>query len=305
VHGRFLEFLPGEAMTDESGLAAPSLETLSPAAAARRMRSMGLKPNRRLSQSFLNTPHVARAMVSAAEVSSDDVVLEIGPGLGVLTRELITAARQVVCVELDTNLAATLAATLGDPPNLTVVQGDANSIDLNELVAEPYVVVASLPYHVATPILFRLAFELPRPRRIVVMLQEEVATRIVGRPGASTFLGVALSTVASARLIRRVPPGAFYPPPKVQSAIVRLDLHENPTIQIADAAAFLDFLHAGFTQPRRQLHNSLSQGLGLPSSDVKAALDALAIDSSRRPADLSLQEWTVIHSAVVARGWHS
>lgn len=277
-------------------------EARSPAAAARRLHELGLKPNRRLSQSFLCTPHIAQAMVRAAEVTADDLVLEIGPGLGVLTRELVGAAREVVSIELDRQLAQALPAALGFPPNLTVVHGDANRIDLG-LVSEPYLVVASLPYHAATPIIFRLAFDPPQPRRIVAMLQEEVAARVVGQPGAQSFLGVALGTVATARLVRRVPPGAFYPPPKVRSAIVRLDLTDEPRVAVDDLKRFLDFLHRGFTQPRRQLHNSLAQGLEIPPADVRARLESIGLDSSRRPADLSLEEWAATYGAITERGW--
>lgn len=236
-------------------------------------------------------------MARAAEVTADDVVLEIGPGLGVLTRELLSVASRVVCVELDRSLAAALPETLGSPSSLAVVQGDALTVDLGELVQEPFTVVASLPYHVASPLLFRLLFERPSPRRIVAMVQDEVADRIVGKPGSMSFMGMAFSAVATARRVRRVPPGAFFPPPKVQSAVVRLDLHAEPRLPREDLGPFVDFLRAGFGQPRRQLHNSLGQGLGLDVDLARAVLEKAGIDVKRRPADLSLEEWIGLFGA--------
>src|SRR6266508_4432906 len=142
-------------------------------------------------------------MVEAADVGQEDVVLEIGPGLGMLTRELLATARRVVAVEVDRDLARVLHGALGAPPNLEVVQADALELDLADVIAEPYLVVASLPYHIATPLIFKLVFSRPRPRRIVIMLQEEVARRIAPGAGPSTYLSVALSTASEARIVRR------------------------------------------------------------------------------------------------------
>lgn len=264
-------------------------------ATARRER---VRPKRSLSQSFLTQSSVAEAMVRAAEVSPQDTVLEIGPGLGALTRPLVRAAGTVIAIELDAPLADSLPRALDFPPNLTVVQGDALAVDLAEYVAEPYVVVASLPYHVASPILFKLLTNPPRPTRIVAMVQEEVAHRIVGRPGAMTYLGAAVATLAEARLVRRVAPGSFFPVPKVRSAVVRIDLRAAPAVPVASVGSFLAFLRAGFAQPRKQLHNSLGQGLGVSGDRVQMAARALGIDSRRRPGDLSIEEWAALHDAV-------
>ncbi len=243
-------------------------------------------------------------MVVAAEVGAGDLVLEIGPGLGILTRELVSAAGHVVCIELDAALAAALPSSLGSPANLRVVAADAKTVDLSELLgAVPYSVVASLPYHVATPVIFRLAFEAPHPKRMVVMLQEEVARRIVAKPGAMTYLAAALGTVAEARIVRRVPPGSFHPVPKVQSAILRLDLLARPSVDVDSPARFVRFLRVGFTQPRRQVHNSLSLGLEREAGDVRALLEKAGIDSARRPADMTLEEWAAIYRGADQAGW--
>jgi 16S rRNA (adenine1518-N6/adenine1519-N6)-dimethyltransferase len=162
---------------------------LTPAAPGRLLRSLEARPNRRLSQSFLRDLTVAQAMVRAGGLDPSSTVLEIGPGLGVLTRLLVEAAGQVVAVEVDRRLAAALPVSLGAPANLTIVEGDALGMDLAGIVAEPYRVVASLPYHIATPVLFKLVFQPPRPERIVAMVQLEVAERIVPQLGTMTYLG--------------------------------------------------------------------------------------------------------------------
>ena len=234
-------------------------------------------------------------MVIAAEVGPTDTVLEIGPGLGALTRPLAGAAGRVVAIELDSTLADRLPADLGFPANLTVVPADALRVDLEQHVTEPYLVVASLPYHVASPILFKLLTEPPRPTRIVAMVQEEVARRIVGRPGAMTYLGSAVATLAEARLVRRVAPGSFFPVPKVRSAIVRLDLRPEPAVQVDSVTAFLAFLRAGFKQPRKQLHNSLGQGLGVAPERIQVAAEAIGLDPRKRPGELELDTWAALY----------
>jgi len=262
------------------------------------LRDLDKRADRRLSQSFLTQPTIAQAMVGAAEIAPTNAVLEIGPGLGIVTQALVRTGARVVCIELDRALADTLPSRLGSPPNLTVVQADALTVDHGGLIGEPYVIVASLPYHIASPLLFKFLFTSPRPRRIVAMVQQEVANRMVARPGAMTFLSAAVSTVAEARIVRRVAPGSFFPVPKVWSAVVRLDLYSRPTVEVESVEAFVEFLRAGFTQPRKQLHNSLAQGLGVPAPAVQAAAGTAGIDPRRRPSDLALREWAALYASL-------
>jgi 16S rRNA (adenine1518-N6/adenine1519-N6)-dimethyltransferase len=236
-------------------------------------------------------------MVRAAEVDSNDTVLEIGPGLGVLTRPLVRDAGRVVSIELDRSLAEGLPGAVGTPANLTVIHGDALSTDLRELVTEPYKVVASLPYHVASPILFKLVFEPPTPARIVVMLQLEVAERLAPRDGAHTFLGTAFSLVAEANLVRKVAAGSFFPAPKVQSAIVRFDLRPTPVVPVGDVRGLVDFVRAGFAQPRKQLHNSLARGLGIEASAAQVLILEAGVRPMARPSELELTDWTGLYGA--------
>jgi 16S rRNA (adenine1518-N6/adenine1519-N6)-dimethyltransferase len=268
---------------------------------ARSLDRLGRRARRRLSQNFLTSPSVAAAIVHAAELEPQDSVLEIGPGLGILTQHLISAAARVVAVELDPDLAAELPARLGKPRNLEVVHGDALAVDISGLFETPFVVVANLPYHVASPILFRLLFEPPHPLRIVAMLQEEVAERIVSQPGQMTFLGAAVATVAQARIVRRVLPGSFFPAPKVRSAVVRLDRRAVPLVPLALHSSFISFLRAGFSQPRRQLRNALAIGLGSGAAEVAAILAGGHVDSTRRPGELSLKEWAAMYEVFRSR----
>ena len=265
------------------------------------LRDLDLRPDKRLSQSFLCEPAVARAMVHAALLSPDTSVLEIGPGLGMVTREIVRAAGSVVAVEVDRDLAGALHAALGTPPNLTVVEADALSVDLKQHVAEPFVAVASLPYHIATALLFRLLFVRPRPHRSVVMVQEEVARRLVANSAPANYLGIAVATVAEATIVRRVSPGCFFPMPKVRSALVRLDLLARPRMELDVAAPFLSFLRAGFAQPRKQLHNSLAQGLAVPTADVLAVLERASLDPRSRPGDLNVGDWVALHEIWTSR----
>jgi 16S rRNA (adenine1518-N6/adenine1519-N6)-dimethyltransferase len=265
-----------------------SIEPETPAAA---LRDLGVRPSKRLSQSFLRSPAVADVMVRSAGLAPTSTVLEIGPGLGILTGRLVRAAGRVVAIEVDRALAEALPRALSFPPTLRVVQGDALAVDLGELVQEPYTVVASLPYHIATAVLFRLAFQSPRPDRVVAMLQREVATRVAPPPGRLTYLGAALATVAEARILRQVPPGAFFPRPKVRSAVVRLDFRPEPLVPFERLDGFVAFLRAGFAQPRRQLHNSLALGLGVSGASIASAATRAGIDSTCRPGQLSLEDW--------------
>jgi 16S rRNA (adenine1518-N6/adenine1519-N6)-dimethyltransferase len=237
-------------------------------------------------------------MVDAAGLDSAQTVVEIGPGLGIVTGQLVATGARVVAVEVDASLARALAENLGHPANLSVVHADALELDLAGYVEEPFSVVASLPYHVATPILFKLLFEAPAAARIVAMLQLEVAQRIAAARHPMTYLGIAMRLIAEPRLVRHVPPGAFHPVPKVRSAIVALDRRPHPLLNGKPPYTVAQFVRLGFTQPRQQLHNSLARGLGRPAGDVQLAIKAAGIDPKRRPGDLTVGEWLTLFDVV-------
>ena len=265
------------------------------------------KPRKSLGQHFLVDDRILDRILAAADLTAEDVALEIGPGRGALTRRLLSRAARVVAVELDDNLAAALPGRLGNPPNLTVVAADARTVDIGSLVgsgANPgrgdrpaYKVVANLPYYAANPIIRRFLEAEWRPRLMVLMLQREVADSMTATPGKMSLLSVATQYYAIPQPVCAVPPGAFRPVPKVTSAVVRLDLRERPAVAVADTEAFFDLVRAGFSAPRKQLHNSLSHGLGLPGGTVGELLDSGGVDGRRRAETLALEEWAAVYTA--------
>ena len=260
--------------------------TTSPAAL---LRQLGLRPRKRFSQSFLVDARLPEQIVRAADVRKTDQVLEIGPGLGILTRALSRSAGRVLAVELDRDLAAALPRLV--PANVQIIADDALRFDPAEHVAGPYKLVANLPYHVTSPVLLRyLALE-SRPDVLVVMVQKEVAQRIAAPPGRLSYLAVAVQSVATVRIVRIVSPGAFFPRPKVDSAVLRLAPLPSPLVPPGERTAFLEFVQAGFAQPRKQLGNSLAQGLGCSKAVALELLARAEIAAERRPQDLSLDEW--------------
>ena len=252
-----------------------------------------------MGQHFLADSRVLSRIVAAAGVTPRDLVIEIGPGPGALTRRLLDTGAQIVAVELDPRLAALLPGRLGNPPNLTVVEGDARKVDLTTLVTPDaaYKVVGNLPYYAANPIIRRFLEAARQPRLMVVTLQEEVARTMTAAPGKMGFLSVAIQYYAVSTLVRTVPPRAFRPPPKVTSAVVRLDVRPKPAVDVSDETAFFALVRAGFSAPRKQLRNSLAHGLGAPTVDVGRLLDGLDLDGSRRPATLSMEEWASVYGA--------
>ena len=264
------------------------------------------KPRKALGQHFLVDGRILNRILAAADLTPPEVVLEIGPGRGVLTRQLVRRAARVIAVELDAALAAALPARLGHPSNLEVVAADARTVDLAALLGAPmpYKVIANLPYYAANPILRRLlemdaAF---RPQLMTVMVQREVAESIAAVPGKMSLLSVAVQYYAIPRLICAVPPSAFRPPPKVASAVVRLDLRPQPAVAVADTAAFFALVRAGFAAPRKQLRNSLSHGLNQPGNSIDPLLAAAGIDGRRRAETLALEEWAALYREWAAAG---
>ena len=264
------------------------------------------KPRKALGQHFLGDSRILNRILAAADLMPQDVVLEIGPGRGVLTRQLVRRAARVIAVELDAALAASLPARLGHPSNLEVIAADARTVDLPARLGAPtpYKVIANLPYYAANPILRRL-LEMDaawHPQLMTVMVQREVAESIAAVPGKMSLLSVAVQYYAIPRLICAVPPSAFRPPPKVASAVVRLDLRPQPAVAVADTAAFFALVRAGFAAPRKQLRNSLSHGLNRPGHCLDPLLAAAGIDSRRRAETLSLEEWAALYQAAAAAG---
>jgi len=240
---------------------------------------------------------VAAAIVKAAGLNSIEDVLEVGPGLGVLTERLAHAARKVVAVEIDTDLADALRVEF-DGANVAVHTADVLKVDPASFFDAPYVVVANLPYHITSPALRHLlAAGPPFASRLVVMVQAEVAARITAGPGDMSSLAVAIQTQARVRIVRRVAASAFFPKPKVDSAVLLLEplTDADRPIARAELADFVKLVQAGFKQPRKKLVNSLAEGLGSPKPHALDLLIAAEIDPALRPQDLAVADWARLY----------
>ncbi len=323
----------------------PARPRLDPLAIRRLLRDEGLRARHSLSQNFLADPDVLEAILEEARPGPADRILEIGPGLGILTGALLAAGADVTAVEIDRGLAGVLRDRFGDalgdsrrpaqggtaawggrlalsrthpsggrlaasptPPSggrLALIEGDALDQDLPRLVAPPFAVVANLPYHITSPILHRLLGDAPRPERMVLMVQREVAERLAAPPGRMSYLSVFVQYHARVAVVRRVPAAAFEPAPAVESAIVVIEPHRPgsvaETIDTADAAAedaLWALVQAGFRERRKMIHNVLVRQLGLPVAAVDAALATAGIDRDRRPQTLSIEDWLALRAAL-------
>jgi 16S rRNA (adenine1518-N6/adenine1519-N6)-dimethyltransferase len=252
-----------------------------------------------LGQNFLVDRGVLNRLLAAAELSSSDVVVEVGPGRGVLTRALAERAGRVLAVELDEALARRLTESLADRPNVTVISADAREMEIDSLVTggAPYKLVANLPYYAASPIVRRFLEARHKPTTMVVMLQREVAQEMVAEPGKMGLLSVATQLYGRPRIVSYVPPRAFSPAPKVTSAIVRIDVYAGPVVQFDSSERFFTLVRAGFSARRKQLHNSLRRGLDLSPEVTGDILAEGGIDPTRRAQTLSLPEWGRLHEA--------
>lgn len=253
-------------------------------------------PRKQFGQHFLSDRNILQKMVRAAELHPGDTVLEIGPGLGDLTRALNEAGARVVAVEIDRDLHARLQTEF-ENTSVTVLQGDILKQTPDAWLAQahcapPYLVTANLPYYITSAILrYLLEAETP-PTRIVVMVQREVAQQIVARPPHGNLLGVSVQFFGAPRIVDIVPAGAFHPPPKVDSAIVRIDVNTDAS-RIAPKI-FFQVVRAGFSAKRKQLHNALANGLGLTRAQTELLLHRAGIAPMRRAETLTQTEWVAL-----------
>jgi len=288
---------------------------LDPLAVRRLMREVGHRPRHSLSQNFLADVDVLERILAAAAPEPGRRVLEIGPGLGILTGGLLAAGCRVTAVELDRTLlrrlravfAPEIAAAATDPGafgGLRLVEGDILDQDVGSLVETPFDVVANLPYHITSPILHRFLGTDPRPERLVLMVQREVAERIAAPPGRMSYLSVFVQYHASARVAFRVPAAAFEPEPAVESAVIVLDArplhgpHRPAPLEAALEDDLWRLVQAAFRERRKMLHNVLARQLPIDSARVGRALEAAGIDPDRRPQTLAVDEWLRLREAI-------
>jgi 16S rRNA (adenine1518-N6/adenine1519-N6)-dimethyltransferase len=264
------------------------------------LAQFGLKARKGLGQHFLVEEDVLACILSAAELSPQDVVIEVGPGLGMLTSKLAERAAKVVAVELDLRLVGVLRKRLRLFPNVRIVQGDILKLapgrlledDSEALVSgQGYKVVANLPYYITSPVLRHFLEASRKPSLMVVMVQKEVGEAIAATCGRMTLLSVRTHFYSRPTIIAHVPRRSFYPAPKVDSIVLRLDVYSKLPIEISYTDGFFDIVASGFSSSRKQLRNSLAQGLGITSGQVAFLLKEGGIEPRRRAESLSLEEW--------------
>jgi 16S rRNA (adenine1518-N6/adenine1519-N6)-dimethyltransferase len=245
-----------------------------------------------LGQHFLNDRRILQRIVDALELTGHETVVEIGPGRGSLTELLLPAVRRLVLIEYDRALAAKLRDRYAATPSVTVIEADVLTVDLGDAAGGPYRLVGNVPYYITTPILFH-ALERPRPDRAVYLVQREVAERIVAAPGSDNYgaLSANIQAVASAKLLFRVAPGSFLPPPKVESAAISIDPRMDPAVQPEEEEAFRRFVRDAFGMRRKQMRRVLREVLAINAERAGALLEAADIDPAARPETLSPEDF--------------
>jgi len=268
---------------------------LPPLNAVTVLRQYGLYADKGLGQNFLQDSSILEQIVTAADIGEDDTVLEIGPGVGSLTRFLAVAAKKVIAVELDTRILPALKEVISPFDNIQIVEGDILKVPVDSLsLKSDYLVVANIPYYITSAVIRHL-LELPlKPTRIVLTIQKEVGERICAKPGDLSLLALSVQVYGSPKIAVHIPAGAFYPPPKVDSVALRIDLFDEPVVPSHNIDTFFKLAKAGFSQKRKTLRNSLSAGLHLQSSMVNQLLIESQIDPMRRAETLSLFEWKIL-----------
>lgn len=251
-----------------------------------------MRPNKAFGQNFLVDRAVLQQIIEAAELEQSDQVLEVGAGTGVLTRELATRVRRVVAVELEQNMLTLLQKMTDGYSNVELIARNLLYLDPQEVFGqEPYKLVANLPYYITAPTFRHFLESANPPRLLVVMVQYEVAQRIVAEPGDLSLLGVSIQFYGQPRIIARVPARSFFPAPKVDSAIVRVDVHAQAPLVPDERNGFFRVVQAGFSARRKQVHNSLTHGLHRKNEEIRAWLEVAGIEASRRAETLSIEEW--------------
>ncbi|MBI2328766.1 MAG: ribosomal RNA small subunit methyltransferase A [Chloroflexi bacterium] len=266
------------------------------------LRRFGLRVKKGLGQHFLIDEATLGLITAAAGLTAGEVVVEIGPGLGVLTRELARQAGWVITIELDSKLADILGETLASFDNITIINDDVLRIDPAALLPEQklspavsnslsYKVVANLPYYITSPVLRHFLEASVKPQIMVVMVQKEVAEEIAAKPGRLSLLSISVQLYGEPTIVGYVPARCFYPVPEVDSAILKIALYSQPAIEIADKESFFSLVRAGFSASRKQLVNSLAQGLVLPKAEALSLLAEAGLSPQRRAETLTLGEW--------------
>lgn len=264
--------------------------------------SLPARPRKALGQHFLHDEEVLARIVREGGFHAGEQVLEIGGGTGELTERLARVAGHVVSVELDETLCRHLRARMAPYANCGVVCANVLDHDPDTLLEDggggaPYALAGNVPYYITAPIFRHFLTAGNRPARMVLMVQREVAESVAAGPGKMSLLGVSVQFFGAVRVLFRVPKTAFTPPPKVESAVIRVDVYPRPAVEVADEEQFFKVVRAGFRQPRKQLHNALAGALWLPPESAPEILRATGIDPMRRAQSLSLEDWAALARA--------
>jgi len=262
-----------------------------------------------LGQNFLIDDNILEKIVEGAEITEDDVVIEVGPGIGTLTQHIASVAKKVIAIEIDDTLIPILQETLADYDNIKVVHEDILKVDIKKLISEEFgnqrpKVVANLPYYLTTPIIMRFLEEQIPVSDIVVMIQKEVADRMVSKPNCKAYgsLSVAVQYYCEPSVVAKVPRTVFIPQPNVDSTVIRLKILEHPSVEVINHDLFLRTVRSGFGKRRKTLLNALSSGtLGLDKETVQSALEEAEIDPKRRAETLSIHEFAHLANVITEK----
>jgi 16S rRNA (adenine1518-N6/adenine1519-N6)-dimethyltransferase len=266
------------------------------------LKQFDFRMTKRLGQNFLIDQGILDEIIEGAELTKDDYVLEIGPGMGSMTQKLCETAGKVVAVEIDKNLLPVLKVTLSEYDNITVINGDILKLNIKDTLQEHFgdrkaKVVANLPYYITTPIIMKLLEEKLNLQSITIMVQKEVGDRIKAAPGGKEYgaLSVAVQYYAKPSQVLFVPPHSFIPQPEVDSIVLKLDILSKPAVEVEDEGMFFRVVKASFGQRRKTLLNALTAGnFGISKEQMKEVLNSVGIDEGRRGETLSLQEFANI-----------
>jgi 16S rRNA (adenine1518-N6/adenine1519-N6)-dimethyltransferase len=263
------------------------------------LKQYNLKANKRLGQNFMISENIINEIVDKSEITEQDIVLEIGPGLGSLTKELISRAKKVIAIELDENMVELLKNRFTND-NFELIHGDVLKIDLKKIINNNKVkVVANLPYYITTPIIMKLLEERLEIVSITVMVQKEVGERLCAEPGSKEYgaITVSVNYYCNSNIIINVPKQNFMPEPEVDSCVIKLDILEKPPVDIKDEKTFFDLIKAGFSQRRKTINNSFTSG-GFSKEIINDVLNKLNIDSKLRAENLSIYDFANISNNI-------
>ena len=269
------------------------------------LKRHGFHFSKSMGQNFLIDPAIPYEIAESSRANEQNGVLEIGPGIGVLTRELAKRAAKVVSIEVDERLPPLLAETMAGVDNFKLVLQDVLKVDLRALIEEefpgmPVAVCANLPYYITSPIVMKLLGDRLPIESLTVMVQKEAADRLAAAPGtrASSAISCAVSYYATSKMMFTAAPGSFYPAPKVTSAVVRMEIRPTPAVQVEDEEGYFALVRAAFGQRRKTAANAIASGLGMPKDAVTAAIEAAGFDARIRPEALTLEDFAKIQNAL-------